>query len=163
VNSSGIIRTLQRKEGIEQTTPTRYMIVRRAAEQLSRRNVDQSVTELLNEALARLTALCYEVDGSGVLCNVDPATGRVLVPLPWGRAGYARWGLTPSEGNTMRNIMLTRQRKGVPLYFYDRSRRAWYLNLHDFEDGAVVLAQLKEWEIAIGEYRAARSQVLGSS
>jgi hypothetical protein len=155
VNSKGIVSTVSRKEDLAKANPQRYTVVRRAAESLSRRNVDQAVCELLNEALSRLTALCYEHDGEGLLCNVDPATGRVLVPLPWGKAGYRKWGLTPTEANTMRRIMLTRQRRGLPLFFFDRSRRSWYLNLHDFSDGKLVLAQLKEWEIGVGEYRAA--------
>ena len=45
---------------------------------------------------------------------------------------------------------------GVRLF--DRSRRAWYANLVDFPDGAVVLAQLKEWEISVDEYREARAK-----
>jgi hypothetical protein len=155
VNSKGIVSTVSRKEDLDKANPQRYTVVRRAAENLSRRNVDAATTELLNEALSRLTALCYERDGEGMLCNVDPATGRVLVPLPWGKAGYRKWGLTPTEANTMRRIMLTRQRRGVPLYFFDRSRRAWYLNLHDFTDGKMVLGQLAEWEISVAEYRAA--------
>jgi hypothetical protein len=159
--TNGIIRTVQRKEGIAQAAPQRHTTVRRAAEALSRRNVDQSIVELLNEALNRLTMLCYERDGEGEFCNVDPATRRVLIPLPWGRMGYARWGLTPSEGNVMRRVMLNRQRQGLPLYAYDRSRRAWYFNLHDFADAAGVLSRLGEWEISVAEYKIARSEVLG--
>jgi len=155
--SNGIVRTVERKEELAKVTPQRYMVVRRAAESLSRRNVDSATTELLNEALARLTALCYERDDGGVLCNVDPATGRVLVPLPWGRAGYRKWGLTPTEANAMRLIMLTRQHRGVPLFFFERSRRAWYLNRTDYANGKAVLRQLKEWEITVGEYQGARS------
>lgn len=36
------------------------------------------------------------------------------------------------------------------------SRRAWFVNLEDYPDGAVVLAQLREWEIGVDEYRMAR-------
>ena len=156
MNDNGIVRIIQRKEGIAQAAPERHTAVRRAADSLSLRNVDKATTELLNEALARLVVLCYERGDDGRLCNVDPATGRVLVPVPWGKMGYARWGLTPTEGDTMRRIMLTRARVGLPLFAFDRGRRAWFLNLADFPEGAVVLAQLKEWEISVGEYREAR-------
>lgn len=155
---SEVTTLLLRKENIAKASPQRHTAIQRAAVNLSRRNVDAAVTELLNEALARLTLLCYERGDDGQLCNVDPATGRVLIPLPWGKAGYAKWGLAPSEGDTMRAIMFTRQSVGVPLFFYDRSRRAWFLNLEDFPSGEVVLAQLKEWEISIGEYRDARTK-----
>jgi hypothetical protein len=153
------IVVVQRKGEVMQAAPQRHTTVRRAAESLSRRNVDAATVELLNEALGRLTALCYEVDGSGMFCNVDPATGRVLVPMPWGRLGHTKWGLTPTEANTLRLIMLTRQRRGLPLFFFDRSRRAWYLNM-EFGDGAAVLAQLKEWEIGVVEYRSACAKLV---
>ncbi len=156
-NSNNIIRIVERKSTL--TAPERHSTVRSAAQNLSRRNVDAATTELLNDALARLTALCYERDDSGVLCNIDPVTGRVIVPLPWGRVGYRKWGLTPTESNAMRAIMFTRQSLGLPLYFYDRSRRAWFINFRDYRDGGVVLAQLKEWEITVGEYRRARNAV----
>lgn len=156
MNSLHISTIVERKEGISQAAPARHTTIQRAAAALSRRNVDQATTELLNEALARLTVLCYERGDDGQLCNVDPATGKVLIPLPWGKAGYAKWGLSPSEGEDMRRVMFTRQRVGVPLFHFDRSRRAWFLNLADYADGAVVLAQLKEWEITVAEYREAR-------
>jgi hypothetical protein len=151
-----IVRVTQRKQAIAQAASERHTAVRRAAEALSQRTIDQATAELLNEALARLCVLCYERDESGRLCNVDAATGRVLVPLPWGKLGFAKWGLTASEGDAMRAIMLTRQREGLPLFHFDRSRRSWFLNVAEWPDGAQVLGQMKEWEITAGEYRAAR-------
>jgi hypothetical protein len=112
--------------------------------------VDAAVVEVLNEALARLTWLCYERDEDGRLCNVDPATGRVLVPLPWGRAGHSKWGISPSEADTMRAIMLPRQRVGVPLFNFDRSRRAWFLNIAEYDDGAMVLGQQRRCPVCPG-------------
>ena len=155
---NGIVRTVERKSTIIQSAPQRHSTLRHAAESLSLRNVDAAIVELLNEAVARVALLCYERGDDGQLCNVDPATGRVLIPLPWGRAGYAKWGLTPSEGNVLRLIMLTRQKRGVPLFGYDRSRRAWFLNLRDYDEA--VIGQLKEWQIDITEYRSARSRLL---
>lgn len=156
MSNQKILRTVTRKQGIAQASPERHTALRRASEELSRRNVDAAIVELLNEALARLTVLCYERDEEGALCNVDPATGRVLIPLPWGRAGFAKWGLTVSEAGTLRGIMFIRQRRGLPLFFYERNRRAWYLNIVEYRSGSLVLAQLKEWEISIAEYREAR-------
>jgi hypothetical protein len=158
-----IVRTVERKGEVMQTAPARHSTLRAAAQSLSLRNVDQAACELMSEALNRLTLLAYERGDDGQLCNVDPANGRLLIPLPWGRGGFTKWGLRPSEANIFRLIMFTRQRRGVPLYFYDRSRRCWYLNLNDYPQGSTVIAQLKEWQIAIGEYREARSQILASS
>lgn len=148
--------TLSRKESVLQVPIQKHTTLQRAAVALSRRTIDQATVELLNEALARLCLLCYERDDSDQLCNVDPATGRVLIPVPWGKLGYQKWGLSATEADTMRLIMLTRQREGLPLFHFDRSRRAWYLNLGDFGDDAQVIGQFKEWEITVGEYRRAR-------
>lgn len=156
--NNNILQTFTRKDAIAQTSPQRHTSIQRAAEALSRRNVDQATTELLNEALARLVLLTYERDDTGSFCNVDGATGKMMIPLPWGKAGYAKWGLSPSEADTMRRIMFIRQRVGLPLFFFDRNRRSWFVNLADYPDGAVVLAQLKEWEIGVGEYREARGR-----
>jgi hypothetical protein len=155
-NLNGLAAIVTRKHDIAQAAPSRHTTIQRAAQALSRRSVDTAIVEVLNEALARLTALCYERDDNGVLVNVDAPTGRICVPLPWGRAGYAKWGLTFSEGEVMRRIMFTRQAQGLPLFFFERSRRAWYLNLKEYPSGKRVVAQLKEWEITVGEYRQAR-------
>lgn len=152
-NHNGVITTVARKEGIAQAAPQRRYIIKRAAESLSRRNVDQATCEVINEALARLTMLCYERDDDGRLCNVDTATGRILLPLPWGRAGYTKWGLSPTEADIMRAIMFHRQHEGLPLFFFDRSRRSWFVNLADYPTMPVV----SEWEISVNEYRQARA------
>ena len=147
-----VMQIVTRKGAIAQTSPQRHTTIQRAAESLSRRVVDAAIVEVLNESLSRLTVLVYERDETGAFCNVDPATGRVLVPLPWGRGGYSKWGLTFSEGETMRRVMFVRQAQGVPLFFFDRSRRAWYLNIVEYGAGTVI----KEWEISVAEYRKAR-------
>jgi hypothetical protein len=152
-NANGIFHQLERKAELSNATPERHLSLRRAAEQLSRRNVDQAVTELLNEAHSRLITLCYERDDTGQLVNVDGATGKVLIPLPWGKKGYAKWGLSPSEADTLRRIMFARQRTGLPLFHFDRSRRSWFLNLASY----AALPVVAEWEIGVIEYRAARS------
>ncbi len=141
-----------RKMAISNADPDRYTAIQRAAQALSRRNVDQAVCELLNEAHSRLIVLCYEYDDTGRLVNVDAPTGKLLIPLPWGKAGYKKWGLAPSEADTFRRIMFARQHNGLPLFFFDRSRRAWFVNLREYP----ALPVLAEWEIGVGEYRAAR-------
>jgi hypothetical protein len=150
--NNGIYEKLTRKSVIIESQPQRHTHIARAAANLSRRNVDQATVELLNEAHARLIVLCYERDESGQLCNVDPATGKVLIPLPWGKSGHAKWGIAPSEADALRAIMFARQQNGVPLFHFDRSRRAWYVNLADHP----ALPVLAEWQISVAEYREAR-------
>ena len=156
--TNNIVWMVERKGSISQTSPQRHTAIQRAAEALSRKVVDAATVEVLNEALARLTLLVYEHGDDGQLVNVDSATGKLLIPLPWGKKGYTKWGLSDSEADAMRLIMLTRMRVGLPLFHFDRSRRAWFLNLAEYPDGGPVLAQLKEWEISGAEYRQARAK-----
>lgn len=156
--NNGIFAALERKAEVSEVEPARHIKLRTVAENLSRRSVDMATCELLNEAFARLALLCYERDDDGGLCNVDAATGRILIPLCWGKAGHAKWGLSPSESDAMRAIMFARQQNGLPLFFFDRSRKSWFLNIVDFPNGAEVLSNFKEWEITVSEYRQARDQ-----
>jgi hypothetical protein len=150
--NGSIFRAIERKPAISTTRPERYTNIQRAADNLSRRNVDAAVTELINEAHSRLIVLAYERDDAAHLVNVDAATGKLLIPLPWGKAGYKKWGLAPSEADAFRRVMFSRQRAGLPLFFFDRSRRSWFLALADYP----ALPVLSEWNIGVGEYRAAR-------
>jgi hypothetical protein len=157
---NGIIKIVQRKEGIGQSAPQRYMAVRKAAETLSRRNADQAVIELMMEALQRLVDLCFEEDIGG-LCNIDVVTGKVLLPLPWGRNGHQRWGLRPHESNILREIMQGRQYQ-PGLFTYDKLRRCWRINLHDFPTYDLAMNYLTRYQIGIAEYRTARTKRLGN-
>jgi len=159
---NGLHTTLARKPTIAAAKPERYTTLRAAADTLSRRNADGAICELMNEALARLVDLAYEEDAGG-LCNVDAATGKLLIPLPWGRNGHARWGVRPQEANILREILFTWQRAGVPLLFYDRSRRAWFVNRTDYPDRAVAGSWLARCQVTIAVYRAARAKRLGDS
>ena len=90
--------TTERKQKLSIAAPKRHTGLRAVAESLSLRNVDGAVCELMNEALARLVLLAYEQDAGG-FCNMDEATGKLLIPLPWGRNGAAQWGMRPQEAN----------------------------------------------------------------
>lgn len=161
---AGIHATLARKSGLAAATPPRFLRVRQAAENLSRRNADGAIVELFAEAVQRLTLLAYETDGNG-FCNIDGVTGRSLVPLPWGRAGHRRWGIRPSECIILREMMQLRQvaMEGRPpgLWQYNKAGRQWQLNLFDFdrlEDGQ---RYWQRWPLTVTEYRAARAIRLG--
>lgn len=127
-----IEETMGRKVQVSNAAPGRFAGLRAAAESLSLRNVDQSVCELMNEALARMIELLYE-EADGAPVNVDAATGRILIPVPWGRNGAPRWGVRSSEAEVLRRLMLRWSRvesaAGIaPLVVYDRSRRSWFLS-----------------------------------
>lgn len=131
---NGVVQTLERKVAPAQAKPRRHTVMRTAVETLSRRNFAAAKAELLNEVIHRLTALCYEIDDSRQLCNVDATTGRILIPMPTSRPGRPRWGLYRSEGDTLRRILFAWQGSDTrpPLFVYDPTDRRWYVNLHDY-------------------------------
>lgn len=114
--------------------------------------------ELANEALCRLTQLVYEKDADGVLANVDPSTGRLLIPAPFGSSGWSHWGLRHWEGRTLNKVLrirLEKWRQGQrpPLYTYDGDGRYWVLNLHDYETLQAALWWLKKEPVTLKEWR----------
>lgn len=147
---------VQRKEGIAQAAPQRHTSLRKAAEALSLRNVDQAVCELFCEALMRLVDLAYEEDAGG-FCNIDRVTCKVLIPLPWGRAGHKRWALRPQEAVLLREIMQRRQQL-QGLFLYDGTRHSWHLNLKAYATRDDANAYLTRYPVAISELRRARIQ-----
>jgi hypothetical protein len=158
--TNGIVSTVSRKYSIAQSAPARHTGLRKAAEALSRRNVDAAVCELLNEALARLVQLCYEQDAAG-LCNVDAQTGKMLIPLPWGRLGHAKWGLRPIEGIILRQVLFDWQNGNNNLFHYDRSRRAWFVDLYNYANVHLAHQWLTQHQVDVAMYRAAREKRMG--
>lgn len=160
MNGKEIHATLARKDEVSNAQPERFSALRKAAESLSLRNVDQAVCELMNEALARLVQLAYEQDAGG-LCNVDSVTGRLLIPLPWGRSGHARWGLRIQEADILRQILFNWRNPEPSLLLYNSARKAWFVNL--FAYGNIHLARkwLAAHQVDMATYRTARSQRVG--
>ncbi len=163
-STNGIVGTVARNGDLAQAAPARHTALRHAAEALSRRNVDAALVELFSEAMQRLTWLAYEVDADGY-CNVDGVTGRLLIPAPFGRLGYKRWGLRRIESTLLREMIQQRQigQKGhAPgLWLYDRTQRTWRLNLFDFDTLADGQRYWQRWPLTVHEYRMARSARLG--
>ncbi len=157
---NGLHLTMERKAGIAGAKPQRYTALRAAADTLSRRNADAAFCELMNEALARLIELAYEKDEGGY-CNIDRATGKLLIPLPWGRNGHARWGLRPQEANILREILFAWQGETPALLVYDRGRRAWFVNLMDYRTRSLAGDWLTRHPVTIAVYRAARAKRVG--
>lgn len=153
------IVTLERKVEVSNAAPTRHSLLRQAAVDLSLKNVDMAVCELLNEALTKAVYMAYEVDGGG-FCNVDNATGRLLIPLPWGRSGHAKWGLRTTESDILRAILLQWQNDTPPLFRYDRARRSWFVALHDYANIHLAKRWLTKHPVDVGLYRAMRSRLV---
>lgn len=151
--------TLERKAALSQATPQRRKTLRAAAEAISLANVDAATCELLSEALARLVVIAYQEDAGG-MCNVDVITGRLLIPLPWGRNGYAKWGLRPQEANILRQVLFDWQEDAPALLRYDRMRRSWFVDLYYYGDLSLAKRWLAKHQIDVRTYRSARAKRL---
>lgn len=106
-----------------------------------------------NEGLFKLTQLVYAADTDGGFANADPATGAILIPLPWGRVGHIHYRLRRAEADICRLILLERQRatekmkaadraKFRPqLFYYAPDWRRWFANL----DAYPTFEQAQQW------------------
>ena len=147
----------ERKNGIAATTlQAGRQRVGNVAAQLSRRGAMKARAELCNEAVGVAIRLCYESDTGGGPANVDSATGRILIPLPWGESGHRRYGLRSTEAAALRRYMFDLQdhaAAGAPVFTYDPTTRSWYLNFRD-RTFASALEYWQKWalnEKAYGE------------
>jgi len=121
-----------------------------------------------NEAIHKLVTLVYAPDTDGLFCNVDPKTGLLLIPAPWGREGYKAYGLRQTEAIITRMVLMGRQRQleKMPakdrerypqLFYYVQDWRKWVANLDAYPTYNDALNWLKsgpltlqEWKIAVG-------------
>ncbi len=129
--------------------------VQEAAQELSRAGDAQTHVELANEALAALAVLLYETDADGRPANIDQRTWRLLVPAPWGREGWRKWGLRSWEAQVLRQVLRVRneQRKHTGLFDYSDGSRTWHLNRTDFPTLVEALAYLKAHPVTLSEWR----------
>jgi hypothetical protein len=150
-----------RKPEIRGSKPREYVVQRLAdsAAQLSRAGVMQARVELVNEALCRLTALLYETDSDGVLCNLDRLTYRLRIAAPWGDRGYKVWGLRRWEARILSAILRDRQAAfrpnagRPPLFVYDPATRYWSLNIGDYESLQAAQWYLQKGAVSLKEWR----------
>ena len=134
--------------------------VRQAAESSSKRLVAASACQLVNTALRRFIALCYESDNSH-LWNVAP-DGRVLIPTPWSRSKHAAYGLSDTEHRVLRLAILTHNEEAptsMQLWWYQGGR--WYLNRHSYPDAAAALQWLAQWQITPAAWLQAQTRFKG--
>jgi len=125
----------ERKNGIAATTlQAGRQRVGNVAATLSLRGRMKASAELCNEAVGVLIHLAWQADTDGSAANVDPVTGRLLIPAPWGDSGYRRYGLRSTEGRALRAYMMDiqqHQAAGALIFTYDPTTRNWYLNIYD--------------------------------
>jgi len=152
MNALSVIRTVDRLHA--PTGPHRRPQgkLRRTADGLSRRTLHQARAELCMSRLHHAVVMLYETDDIGELLNVDGETGRILAPLPWGRAGRSPWGLTGGEADALRYIVRTWD---GDLFWYDRASRSWCLDLAHYPTADRAHDAIERHAIAVSTWRQA--------
>lgn len=165
MNVNGHVDTMRkdadRLSPIASTVASATRQVERAATELSRRGVAAAKARVLNAALQRAVQLCYEADTDGAPANFDRATGRILIPLPWGRKGHKRYGLTYSEHVALRYVLLRLSRGKGALFEYDDLSRGWYLNIANYHNIESARGWYERHKLDAATWRAASAKVLG--
>ena len=125
------------------------------AADISRAGNNQARVELLQEACLAMTKLCYECDPDGQPANLDSRTYRLLIPAPWGKAGWRRWGLRAWEAEILRQIMIVRcqMRRAEPLFDYNTESRTWHVNMQQYGRLDVALLYWKSNPVMLKEWR----------
>lgn len=111
--------------------------------------------EVVNEALAALVTVLYQRDDDKCPANIDRVTGRILIPVPWGSAGWKRWGLRKWEAEIVRRLLMgrLRNRQIVPLFDYSSEMRYWSVNLATYNSQRMAMAYLQAHAVTLAEWR----------
>jgi hypothetical protein len=96
------------------------------AEQITRAGATKAHIAIIEAAIRNAIAMLYEPDTDGHPANYEPGTGRILIPVPWGSAGWAKWGLRDWEAKCLRAVWKRRLKKQMPMLF-DFNGRQWFL------------------------------------
>jgi len=128
--------------------------IAQAAADLNRAGTMAAHCEVVNEALLALVGILYQRDEDKCPANVDRVTGRLLIPAPWGAAGWKRWGLRKWEAEVLRKILRSRvQGQRYPLFDYSEAQRYWLLNMVTYNSQRLALAYLQTEPISLIEWR----------
>jgi len=143
----GIIR---RFETVVETAAGAHAPLRRAAQEVSERALWAARVELSMQALTAACVALLETDEAGRPVNVDFATGRILAPMPWGKAGGAKWGLRSSEQRVLAHLLRSRAMHPGALFVYER--RQWFVQEFGRQRAELYL---RKHPLTVPEYRAA--------
>lgn len=114
----------------------------------------------VNDCLMRLTELIYMASEDGERDNVDPVTGRILVPKPWGSGGRVHFGLSRRTADIMRRCLLHKRPSRRPLlYFYVGDANDWYVNLTEYPTLEWAMKWVKHEQIGLSEWRQAGNEI----
>lgn len=131
------------------------------AEQISRLGDLQTHLDAVTASLVALGGILFDSE-HGRYVNIDPATRRILIPVPWGSAGWKRWNLRKWEGECLRRVLMGRLGGRQPLLFdYSDYLHGWFVE-RGYNDRESVLQWLHkhgptvdEWRSVVDAHRAA--------
>jgi len=134
-----------------------------AAAALNRMNILHGQFNVCLSRMAELLIYLYARDDAGMFANVDPETGRILIPVPWGDTGWKVWGLRNHEAVTLRRLLLGRlaqRRRLVPLFGYPIGERGnrWYLSIDEYPTIASANAWIEADGPTLAEFRKVMQQ-----
>lgn len=121
------------------------------AEEMSNAARIQGSVEVANEALCRMAAICYETV-ERTLVNIDNCSFRLLVPAPWGDAGYQRWGMRAVEARILRAVLMSRVQREPEVSLYHYNSRQWSLNYQTYKSSSMALEYLKSRPVTAREW-----------
>lgn len=126
-----------------------------AAEELNRAGYLQAQLGVAEGALVSFIQTLYATDADQRPANYDEATGRILIPLPWGSSGWKHWGLTKTEAAHLRRVLMGRaiMRKPAPLFCHDQESKQWFLDTETYPTTDAALMWVQKFGPQLGEWR----------
>lgn len=129
------------------------------AEQISRLGDAKAHLDAVIGSLVALAGILFDSE-NGHYVNIDPMTRRIIIPVPWGSAGWQRWGLRKWEGECLRRVLMGRLEGRQPLLFdYSAYPHGWFVE-RGYDDRESVLQWLHkhglspdEWSAVVEAYR----------
>lgn len=132
----------------------------RQIEELHRGAILKAELLRVNDALMRLTELIYMPSDDRELDNVDPESGRILIPKPWGSMGREYFKLSRRTADIMRRCLLSKRPSRRPaLYYYDPTAKDWFADLSNYPTLAGAMIWVKHEAISLSEWRQAGNEV----
>jgi len=111
---------------------------------------DLKRVQVLNEAVIACTVFIYSKSAH------DHKTYRITCPVPWGRAGWQRWGLRSWDVSLLLAILNVRsanQRHGAALFDYSADSRLWFVDIDRYASLESALDYWKSNPITIKEFQ----------
>lgn len=140
-----------------------------SAEQLNRAGTLQAQIGVVEGALVAFVNTLYAPEADGQPANYDAATGRILIPAPWGSAGWKHWGLRKLEATHLRRVLMGRaaMKRPAPLFAHDPETHQWFVDHESYPttDAALLWVQkfgpqLGEWRTLVQAHREAEAERL---